>query len=184
MKTYGEMEALDRGEWSASRLARFTPRERALGTHWLEGWVDHRAGLDDVEKRKFLTLPGLDLRPLGRPYRLRYPGSNVYRSKKYLNRILHTALAKVIHSLFSPGAPYLIEVAVCSKIVTFDSGISLCCSQHINPGARYSCSREHIICQHSSLADLAADCSSYGCADRRCGILPLPSTSQRTATCR
>jgi hypothetical protein len=43
--------------------------------------VDPRAGLDDVEKRKFLTLPGLELRPLRRParsqslYRLRYSGS-------------------------------------------------------------------------------------------------------------
>jgi hypothetical protein len=27
--------------------------------------VDFRAGLDDLEKRKFLTLPGLELRPLG-----------------------------------------------------------------------------------------------------------------------
>jgi hypothetical protein len=25
------------------------------------GWVDPKAGLDDVEKRKFLTLPGLEL---------------------------------------------------------------------------------------------------------------------------
>jgi hypothetical protein len=39
------------------------------------------AGLDDVEKRKFLTLPGLELRPLHCParsqslYRLRYPSS-------------------------------------------------------------------------------------------------------------
>jgi hypothetical protein len=31
--------------------------------------VDPRAGLDDVEKRKFLTLPGLKLRPLERPAR-------------------------------------------------------------------------------------------------------------------
>jgi hypothetical protein len=31
--------------------------------------VGLRAGLDDVEKRKFLTLPGLELRPLGRPAR-------------------------------------------------------------------------------------------------------------------
>jgi hypothetical protein len=31
--------------------------------------VDLRAGLDDVERRKFLTLPGLELRPLGRPAR-------------------------------------------------------------------------------------------------------------------
>jgi hypothetical protein len=43
--------------------------------------VDPRAGLDDLEKRKFLTLPGFELRPLGRPalsqslYRLSYPGS-------------------------------------------------------------------------------------------------------------
>jgi hypothetical protein len=29
--------------------------------------VGPRAGLDDVEKRKFFTLPGLELRPLGRP---------------------------------------------------------------------------------------------------------------------
>jgi hypothetical protein len=43
--------------------------------------VDLRAGLDDVEKRKFLIIPGLEPRPLGRLvrsqslYRLRYPGS-------------------------------------------------------------------------------------------------------------
>jgi hypothetical protein len=39
------------------------------------------AGLYDVEEREFLTLPGLELLPLGRParsqslYRLRHPGS-------------------------------------------------------------------------------------------------------------
>jgi hypothetical protein len=43
--------------------------------------VDPRASLDDVEKRKFLTLPGLELRSLDRParsqslYRLSYPSS-------------------------------------------------------------------------------------------------------------
>jgi hypothetical protein len=42
---------------------RFTPGDRASGTHWVGGWVDLRAGLDDLEKRKFLTLPGLELRP-------------------------------------------------------------------------------------------------------------------------
>jgi hypothetical protein len=51
-------------EWTASRPGHITPRERAPGTHWIGGWVDPRAGLDDVEKRKFLTLPGLELRPL------------------------------------------------------------------------------------------------------------------------
>jgi hypothetical protein len=31
------------------------------------GWMGPRAGLEQVEKRKFLTLPELELRPLGRP---------------------------------------------------------------------------------------------------------------------
>jgi hypothetical protein len=38
---------LDGGEWSASRLGRFTPRERAPGTHWIGGWVGPRADLSD-----------------------------------------------------------------------------------------------------------------------------------------
>jgi hypothetical protein len=61
--------ALTGDEWSASRPGRFTTGERAPGTHWIGGWVDPKAGLEDVEKRKFLTLPGLELRPLGRPAR-------------------------------------------------------------------------------------------------------------------
>jgi hypothetical protein len=61
--------ALVGGEWSASRPCRFTTGERALGTLWIGGWVDPRAGLDDVKKRKFLTPPGLALRTLGRPAR-------------------------------------------------------------------------------------------------------------------
>jgi hypothetical protein len=78
MKAYGGVDieiqtflstALARGEWLASRLCRFTHEERAHGTQWIGGWVDPRAGLDDVENRKFFTLPGLELRPLGRPAR-------------------------------------------------------------------------------------------------------------------
>jgi hypothetical protein len=61
--------ALVRGEWSTSRPGRFTFEERAPGTHWIGGWVGFRAGLDNLEKRKFLTLPGLELQPLGRPAR-------------------------------------------------------------------------------------------------------------------
>jgi hypothetical protein len=65
-------------EWSVSRPGSFTPVERAPGTHWIGGWVGPRAGVDDVEKRRFLSLPGLELQPLCRParsqslYRLRY----------------------------------------------------------------------------------------------------------------
>jgi hypothetical protein len=45
--------------------------------------MDPGAGLEDTEKIKFLTLPGLELRPLGHPahsqslYRLRYPSSHI-----------------------------------------------------------------------------------------------------------
>jgi hypothetical protein len=38
--------ALDRGEWSASHLSHFTPRERTPGTHWIGGWVGPRIVLD------------------------------------------------------------------------------------------------------------------------------------------
>jgi hypothetical protein len=82
--------------WGSGRI---DPRFLDLGTSWrlvvrsLYPWgksprypLDRRlggpiAGLDDVKKRQFLTLPGLELRPLGRParsqspYRLSYPGS-------------------------------------------------------------------------------------------------------------
>jgi hypothetical protein len=88
MKAYGGVEvqidifltsALAGGEWSALRPGRFTPGERAPDTHWIGGWVGPRAGLDDVEKRKFLTLPGLEFRPLGSQslYQLRNPNKTV-----------------------------------------------------------------------------------------------------------
>jgi hypothetical protein len=69
MKAYGGVDvyihvfltsALAGGEWSASRPGRFTPEERAPGTHWIGGWAYPRAGLDDVKKRTFLTLPGFE----------------------------------------------------------------------------------------------------------------------------
>jgi hypothetical protein len=47
--------ALDGGERSASRPGRFTPRERAPGTHWIGGCVGPRAVLDVVVKRKILS---------------------------------------------------------------------------------------------------------------------------------
>jgi hypothetical protein len=57
------------GEWSATRPGRFTPVERVASTHWIGHWVDPNARLEEVEKRKFLILPGLKLRPLVRPAR-------------------------------------------------------------------------------------------------------------------
>jgi hypothetical protein len=69
--------ALAGGESPASRPGSFTPGEKVPATHWIGGWVDPRASLDVVEKRKFFSLPRLELRPLDRPghrqslYRLR-----------------------------------------------------------------------------------------------------------------
>jgi hypothetical protein len=54
---------------SASHPGRFTPGERAPGTHWIGGWVGPRTGIDDVERRKVLPLPGLELLLLGLPPR-------------------------------------------------------------------------------------------------------------------
>jgi hypothetical protein len=74
--------ALAGGEWAASRPGRFNSGGKASGTNWIGDWVGLKAGLDNVEKRKFLTLPKLELRPLGRPacnqslYRLSYRGSS------------------------------------------------------------------------------------------------------------
>jgi hypothetical protein len=66
---------------SASRPCRFIPVGRSPGTDCVGGWVGPRAGLDDMEKYKFLSPQGLELRHLGRParsqslYRLLYPDS-------------------------------------------------------------------------------------------------------------
>jgi hypothetical protein len=40
---------LDRGEWSALHPGRFTPEERAHGTHRIGGWVSPGAGLGVME---------------------------------------------------------------------------------------------------------------------------------------
>jgi hypothetical protein len=105
MKAYGEVDvqmdilltlALAGGEWSASRPGRFTPGQRAPGAHWIGGWVDLRAGLDDLEKRKFLTLLGLELRPLGRPAR----SQSLYRLR-YAKQVVHIKVTTVPEKLKS-----------------------------------------------------------------------------------
>jgi hypothetical protein len=69
--------------------------------------VGPRAGLDDVETRKYLTLPRLKPRPLGCPahiqslYRLRYPG--YYRQ---------------CNSIMEVGTSMLLQVAVKTVVAT------------------------------------------------------------------
>jgi hypothetical protein len=115
MKVYGRVDlwihifltsALVGDEWSGSRTGRFTPRKSTPGTHWIGGLVDPRVGLDDVEKRKFLTVPGLELRPLGRParsqslYRLSCPRSNIIQHIYIIHTPQNTSYK------FTPHSPY------------------------------------------------------------------------------
>jgi hypothetical protein len=112
MKTYGAVDvqihvfltsALVGSEWSASRPGRFIPGERAT---WIRGWVGPRTGLDDLEKRTFLPLSGLELLLLGRPafsqslYRLRYSGSqyilhSIIYTYSYLQCVVHICITFV-----------------------------------------------------------------------------------------
>jgi hypothetical protein len=103
MKTYGGEDVktnviltseLAGGQWSASRPSRFTP-----GTHCREGWVGHRTGLDDVERKKISPLPGHELRPLGRPAR----GQMLYRL------LLFQRVLPKFSTYFSPHACVLLH---------------------------------------------------------------------------
>jgi hypothetical protein len=88
MKAYGEVavyihifltSALFKVSGQLHAPAALPPGKEPPRTHWIGGWVGPRAGLDDVWKRKFLTLAGLELLTLGHPgrsqslYRVRYP---------------------------------------------------------------------------------------------------------------
>jgi hypothetical protein len=84
--------ALVGGEWSASHPDHFTPGERTPDTHWIGAWVDPIGGLDIVEKRKFLTLLGLELRLLGRSQSL----------TQRLYEIIIIKIENILKILFSP----------------------------------------------------------------------------------
>jgi hypothetical protein len=45
------------------------PRGKASGAHRIGGWVGHRTGLNDAERKTSYPLPRLELRPIGRPAR-------------------------------------------------------------------------------------------------------------------
>jgi len=56
------ISALDGRELSASRPGRFTPRERAPGTHRIGGWVGPRVGMDmgGTERKNLFPVPAED----------------------------------------------------------------------------------------------------------------------------
>jgi hypothetical protein len=70
MKTYGHGDINPRildiiiiwsGQLDASAAL---PPRKATSIHWIDGWVGLRTGVDNVERRKILLLPGLELQPL------------------------------------------------------------------------------------------------------------------------
>jgi hypothetical protein len=94
-------------------VVRFTllplyPRGKSPGTHWIGGWVYPRTGLD-MEKRKFLPPPGLELRTLSRParsqslYRLRYSGSYILI---YIIKITTTILICYLNLFIQCGSSF------------------------------------------------------------------------------
>jgi hypothetical protein len=50
--------SMDGGEWSASRLGRFTPGKNAHGSDWIGGWVGPRAGWTLWRREKSLVPEG------------------------------------------------------------------------------------------------------------------------------
>jgi hypothetical protein len=82
---------LDGGEWSASRPFRLTPGERASGTHWIEGRVGLRAGLDAVEERK-ISCPSWNRTPAVQPI------AHHYTDKAILAHILNPSSLSVSYN--------------------------------------------------------------------------------------
>jgi hypothetical protein len=76
------------GQWMY-RSTLSWPR-RAPSIHRIGGWVGPRAGLDGMEKWKFLTLPGLELRPLDHAARIQSLCRLSYRGTWFEFRPGHT----------------------------------------------------------------------------------------------
>jgi hypothetical protein len=74
---YGSTCSWSRQYWSW--VVSFTPRGKSPDNHCIGDWVGPIAGPDDVEKRKFLAIPGLNSYPSAfhsrsqSVYRLRWP---------------------------------------------------------------------------------------------------------------
>jgi hypothetical protein len=51
--------ALAGGVWSTSRPGRFTPWERAPGTHWIGVWMDRRHGEETILDPHLIRTPTL-----------------------------------------------------------------------------------------------------------------------------
>jgi hypothetical protein len=93
--------------------AALSPGKEPLDTFSTGGWVGLRTCLDDVERRKILSLQGLELRPLRRPtrtkslYRLHYPGSRIKYGTVHKIATAQPLSASRWHGVGQPsGDPY------------------------------------------------------------------------------
>jgi hypothetical protein len=79
------------------------PGKKQPGTYSIGDFVDPRAGLNDLEKLKFLTLPGLQLQPLGRPacrqslYQILYRGTSSLHIVTGKSRSIHFPAHRIQH---------------------------------------------------------------------------------------
>jgi hypothetical protein len=86
--------------------------------------MDLRTDLDDEEKSKFLTLQGLELRPLGLPagrqsqYRLRYPRSSIIIQVRY------------IHSVRTSRETHYVSATKPNLLILFNEIIAVYCENH------------------------------------------------------
>jgi hypothetical protein len=89
--------ALVAGEWSASRLGRFTPFKSVPVAHCTGVCVG------DEGRRKIFLLPGFEFRPLGRPGRTLSLYRLSYSSSLFLNPYLFAIIpGRHISGLHSP----------------------------------------------------------------------------------
>jgi hypothetical protein len=134
MKTYGGSRFIDRSfldlgtswRWVVSFTPRpLNPQGKAPSAHWIGGWVGPRACLDAVERRKFLPLPELELRPPGFQarsqslYPLSYPDSDSIRCRILISGAtlssLYSCLCKMKSDLTQAIITFL-YFSTCKKI--------------------------------------------------------------------
>jgi hypothetical protein len=85
--------------------AALPPGKEPTGTHWIESWMDPRTGLDDVERRKILPLPGLEIQPVASPYTacaIPAPKFNIIYTYTHTNDAKQIVLMLLLHCLLSP----------------------------------------------------------------------------------
>jgi hypothetical protein len=119
--------ALVIGEWSDSRPIHFTP-----GIHWIEGWMDPRACLDNMEKLKFLTLPRFELQPPVQSVVIRY--TTEYRVHTDSHHIqlstFHDCTSNIRHDLLSPTVvsryprALMALIFTCTEWIFLDGNVS------------------------------------------------------------